>query len=364
MHAGGAEGAGRSEHTCVRGAERAGRSVVRTAPCYRARTVLALLFDGTSHPRLVTDRDEPERRPGEALVGVRLAGICDTDLQLLRGYMGFRGVPGHEFVGEVLASDEPSRWRGRRVVADINAGCGACADCALAHGHHCTHRTVLGIAGRDGAMAERLVVPERCLVEVPDSVSDEHAVFAEPLAAALHVLDELAGSPAGGEPVVVLGDGKLGLLCALALRGAGARVLLVGHHPEKLAHAANAGAETVLESDLGARELEGAAPVVVEATGSRGGLSLALRLARPRGTVVLKTTVAGPLDIDLAPVVINELRLVGSRCGDLRRAIDALGRGEVDPAPLVAARYPLARAPEALARAGERGVLKVLLEVG
>ncbi|HEU4405344.1 MAG TPA: alcohol dehydrogenase catalytic domain-containing protein [Polyangiaceae bacterium] len=325
--------------------------------------MLALLFDGTASPRLVTDRDEPERRPGEALVGVRLAGICDTDLQLLRGYMGFRGVPGHEFVGEVLACDEPARWRGRRVVADINAGCGACADCAHARGHHCARRSVLGIAGRDGAFAERLVVPERCLVEVPDAVSDERAVFAEPLAAALHVLDEFGGRAAGGEPVVVLGDGKLGLLCALALRGAGAQVLLVGHHPAKLDHAARAGVEVALESELEARGPGGWAAVVVEATGSRGGLALALRLARPRGTVVLKTTVAGALDVDLAPVVINELRLVGSRCGDLQRAVDALARGEVDPAPLIAARYPLARAPEALARAGERGVLKVLVEV-
>jgi glucose/arabinose dehydrogenase/threonine dehydrogenase-like Zn-dependent dehydrogenase len=345
-----------------RGAPRSGASG-RAAARATLPAVRALLLDGTDSPRLVTDRSEPERRPGEALVGVRVAGVCDTDLQLLRGYMGFRGVPGHEFVGEVLACDDPARWRGRRVVADINAGCGACDDCARARGHHCARRTVLGIAGRDGALAERLVVPERCLVEVPDAVSDDRAVFAEPLAAALHVLDELDGAGAAGEPVVVLGDGKLGLLCALALRGAGAKVLLVGHHPAKLAHAAGAGAEVALESELGARGLDGAAALVVEATGSAQGLALALRLTRPRGTVVLKTTVAGALHVDLSPVVIHEMRLVGSRCGDMGRAVGALARGEVDPTPLIAARYPLARAPEALARAGERGVLKVLVDV-
>ncbi len=330
----------------------------------RCPAMLALLFDGAAAPRLVADRAEPARGLGEALVGVRLAGVCDTDLQLLRGYMGFRGVPGHEFVGEVLACDD-ARWRGRRVVADINAGCGACDDCARGRGHHCAGRTVLGIAGRDGALAERLAVPERCLVEVPDTLSDEHAVFAEPLAAALHVLDELdgLGGAAGRGPAVVLGDGKLGLLCALALRAAGVPVLLVGRHEAKLAHAARAGAEVVLEPALASRRLDASAALVVEATGSAGGLALALQLARPRATVVLKTTVAGPLQIDLAPVVINELRLVGSRCGDLARAVDVLARGEVDPTPLVAARYPLARAPEALARAGERGVLKVLVDV-
>jgi threonine dehydrogenase-like Zn-dependent dehydrogenase len=329
--------------------------------------MLALLLDGTPSPRLVNDRAEPERRPGEALVGVRVAGVCDTDLQLLRGYMGFQGVPGHEFVGEVLACDD-ARWRGRRVVADINAGCGECADCAQAsgqRGHHCARRSVLGIVGRDGALAERLVVPERCLVEVPAGVSDDRAVFAEPLAAALHVLDELAAAEAEGGrgPVVVLGDGKLGLLCALALRGAGAEVLLVGRHEAKLAHAAAAGADVVLEAGLAARLGDGTAALVVEATGSAQGLGVALRLARPRATVVLKTTVAGALEVDLAPVVINELRVVGSRCGDMARAVGALERGEVDPTPLVAARYPLARAPEAMARAGERGVLKVLVDV-
>ncbi len=316
--------------------------------------MLALLLD--DEPRLVTDHPAPRREPGEALIGMRVAGVCDTDLELARGYMGYRGVLGHEFVGTVLEADN-ERWRGRRVVADINAGCGECEDCRERDGHHCARRSVLGILARDGALAEQLAMPERCLVEVPDGVSDEQAVFAEPLAAALHVLDELAP---GTGPVVVLGDGKLGTLIALGLRGADVEVVVVGHHREKLELSARAGARTFLESELG-EELAGV-PMVVEATGSAGGLSRALSLARPRGTVVVKTTVAGPIEVDLSPVVINELRLVGSRCGDMRRAIELLAQGRVDPAPLVAARYPLSEADRALARAAERGTLKVLVE--
>ncbi len=317
--------------------------------------MLALVLD--PDPRLVTDRPPPVRAPGEALVRVRVAGVCDTDLQLARGYMGFSGVPGHEFVGEVVAADEP-RWLGRRVVADINAGCGACDDCRTGQGHHCATRTVLGIRGRAGAFAELVAVPERCLVAVPDAVSDELAVFAEPLAAALHVLDEV--DPGRPGRAVVLGDGKLGLLIARALAGAGVATTLIGRHAHKLALARAGGVTTALADALPAGV--GGAPLVVEVTGSAEGLATALALVAPRGTVVVKTTVAGPITVDLAPVVIHELRLVGSRCGDLARAIGALARGEVDPRPLIEARYPLARAVEALAHAGRRGALKVLVE--
>lgn len=327
--------------------------------------MLALL--NGSPLRLVVDHPRPLRAAGEARVRVRVAGICDTDLQLARGYMGYRGVLGHELVGEVVETDpqDEAAWRGKRVVADINAGCGACADCRDRQGHHCATRSVLGIVGRDGALAEELVIPARCLVAVPDALDDARAVFAEPLAAALHVLDEVQElarvEPSAARKAVVLGDGKLGLLIAHALRSAALEVLLIGHHEAKLALARAVGARTKLERDVD--PIGDASSLVVEATGSAAGLALALSLTRPRGTLVLKTTVAGPTSVDLSPIVVNELRVIGSRCGDLRRAIDALARGAVDPSALVAARYPLAQAEAAMEHAARKGALKVLVEV-
>jgi alcohol dehydrogenase len=299
----------------------------------------------------------PARNAGEVHVRVRESGVCDTDLQLARGYMSFRGVPGHEFVGEVIAADDAT-WLGKRVVADINAGCGACDDCRSARGHHCPKRTVLGILGRSGSFAEIVSVPERCLVEVPASVSDDHAVFAEPLAAALHVLDEVTETK---PRAIVLGDGKLGQLIARALAGGGVATTLVGRHRRKLDLAASAGIETFLDGELPASHR--GAPVVVEATGSESGLATALELVAPRGTVVLKTTVAGKPSVDLAPIVIHEIRVVGSRCGDMARAVEVLASGKVDPLPLVEARYPLERAVEALEHAGRRGAMKILIDV-
>lgn len=318
----------------------------------------ALVLDSQASParvRLRRDHPEPEPGPGEALVHLRLAGVCATDLELVRGYAGFSGVLGHEFVGRVDADDD--ELGGRRVVADINLGCGRCEDCRLGDGHHCATRQVLGIRGHDGAFAERLVVPRDRLRTVPEALDDELAVFAEPLAAGLHVLDEI---DARDEQVTVLGDGKLGLLTALALRGAGLAVRVVGHHEAKLALAAAAGAETALEPELGPGDRRSAA-LVVEATGSAGGLSRALELARPRATVVLKSTVARPLAVDFSPVVVHELRLIGSRCGDMSQALELLAAGRVDPRPLIAARYELDAGERALARAAEPGVLKVLI---
>lgn len=313
--------------------------------------MLALVL-GTS-ARLHRDHPEPLRPRGEALVRMRVAGICDTDLELVKGYMGYRGVLGHEFVGEVLECDDPA-WLGRRVVADINAGCGACEACIIGKGHHCRARTVLGILGRDGALAERLAVPVGCLVAVPDTVDDERAVFAEPLAAALHVEHDLLPGP-----VIVLGDGKLGLLVALSLRALGRDVTVVGHHEAKLGIARAAGASTLLEAAVEA-SLTGV-PNVVEATGTASGLTRALSLVRPRGRVVLKSTVATPTGVDLTPVVVNELGIIGSRCGSIEGAVEVLSRGAVDPSPLVAARYPLAEAETALEHAARKGTIKVLV---
>ena len=319
--------------------------------------MLALVLGESIH--VATDHPAPVRQPGEALVRVRVSGVCDTDLQLARGYMGFAGVPGHEFVGEVVAADDAT-WCGKRVVADINAGCGACHDCTTGRGHHCARRTVLGIVGRSGAFAELIVVPERCLVAVPATLEDDRAVFAEPLAAALHVLDELDGSPLP-KRAVVLGDGKLGQLIVRALASQGVETTLVGRHAHKLALASGPGIATFLEAELPAAHH--GADLVVEATGSEGGLARALTIVAPRGVVVLKTTVASKLTVDLAPLVIHEVRLVGSRCGDMSRAVEVLASGSVDPLPLVEGRYPLARAGEALAHAGRRGALKILIDV-
>jgi threonine dehydrogenase-like Zn-dependent dehydrogenase len=262
-------------------------------------------------------------------------------------------VLGHEFIGTVVEADD-AVWVGKRVVADINAGCGTCQDCRERDGHHCASRTVLGIFGRGGAIADRLAVPERCLVEVPDGLSDDRAVFAEPLAAALHVLDVLGD---GERRAIVLGDGKLGLLIALALVQDGVDTTLVGHHEDKLSLAV--GATTCLENELAEAV---SAPVVVEATGTETGLARAIGLCAPRGTLVLKSTIAGGHAVDLSPVVINELSVVGSRCGDMGAAVTCLAAGRVDPTPLIAARYPLDQADAALAHAARRGTLKVLVD--
>ncbi len=312
-----------------------------------------VLADG--HPSLRDDHPEPRRAPGEARVAVRLAGICDTDLQLARGYLAFRGVPGHEFVGIVEEADDDT-WIGARVVGEINAGCGTCERCRRGDPRHCAARTVLGIDGRDGAFAERLVLPEANLHRVPASISDEAAVFAEPLAAACRVV---AQRPvAAGERAVVLGDGKLGLLIAAVLGHAGAEVRLAGHHPAKLALARAWGVEGVLEDDLPA---DRGADLVVDATGSARGLEAALRLVRPEGTVVLKTTIAGEHRGSLAPVVIDEITVVGSRCGPFPPALALLADGVPDVAPLVEAIHPLADGVAAMDAAARPGARKVLL---
>jgi alcohol dehydrogenase len=300
--------------------------------------------------RLRDDLPEPRVRPGETMLNVRAVGICDTDLQLARGYMGFQGVLGHEFVGD---TDD-----GRRVTAEINAACWKCPTCHAGRPRHCPYRTVLGILGHDGAMAERVSVPTVNLHEIPDAISDREAVFIEPLAAALRIAEQVALGP--DVRMAIVGDGKLGLLCAWAARLSGAFVSLVGKHPKKLALAGVGIATHSLEAtrDLG-RDFD----VVMDCTGSPSGLPTALGLIRPCGTLVLKTTVAENYAIDMSPIVIDEIRLIGSRCGPFAPAIEALARRTIDVRPLIGAEFPLEEAHAAFVAAATPGERKVLMHV-
>jgi len=329
--------------------------------------VRALVYDGEAL-RLREDYPQPAPPPGEALVRVRLAGICNTDLEIVRGYVGFRGVLGHEFVGTVVECADPAgdgargaaecrSLIGRRVVGEINAYCGECPTCRAGRPTHCPNRTTLGIWGRDGAFAEYLTLPIRNLHPVPDDVPDEAAVFTEPLAAALEILEQVHIRPT--DRVIVLGDGKLGLLVAQVIALLGCDLVVVGRHPEKLAIPARRGIRTALAS-----EIDGlVADVVVECTGRPEGFAAAKRLLRPRGTLVLKSTYHGQVEADLTSLVVDEVALVGSRCGPFPPALRLLQRGLVDVQPLISAVYPLAEGEEAFARAAEPGTLKVLLRV-
>ena len=316
----------------------------------------ALRFDGES---LSVAEVPVPARAGEALVRVTLAGVCNTDLEIARGYAGFRGTPGHEFVGRVESAPGAPALVGRRVVGEINAGCGECALCLAGDPRHCPERTVLGIHGRDGAFAEFLQLPAANLLPVPDEVPDERAVFTEPLAAACGIIERVKVEP--GARVAVVGDGKLGLLCAQALKVlTGAAVTLVGRHESKMGHARRAGVET-LKSDEIPSSYSRAFDVTVEASGSPSGFETALKLLRPRGTLVLKSTFHGKTEIDAAPVVVDEISIVGSRCGRFAPALELLARGAVEVESLIHEEHPLAEGPRAFRRAAGPGVLKVLL---
>lgn len=305
----------------------------------------------------VTIRDDsplPKLADGDVLVRVLRAGICETDLQLIRGYMDFRGVLGHEFVG--VAESGP--FAGRRVVGEINCSCWKCETCLAGRRTHCPHRSVIGILTHDGAFADFVAVPQRNLHIVPDSVPTDVAAFTEPLAAAFQIPAQL---PIHREDrVIVLGDGRLGNLCAQVLARLCDRVLVIGKHAEKLAILGKLGLETCLLDD---RPGERWAGIVVDCTGSESGLPTALQLVRPRGTVVLKTTVAGTQTMTWAPIVIDEVTIVGSRCGPFDRALTALEQGEVQVQPLISDRFKLPDGLAALKRAQSKDVLKVLLDV-
>jgi threonine dehydrogenase-like Zn-dependent dehydrogenase len=312
----------------------------------------ALHFDGTA--ARVAEVPPPEPSEDSAVVRVSLAGVCNTDLEIVQGYMGFRGILGHEFVGVI--EEGPREWIGQRVVSEINFACQRCSMCQQNLQRHCPERRVMGILEADGAFAERVRVPVANLHTVPANVPDDAAVFAEPLAAAFEILNQVEVEPGGG--CLVLGDGKLGLLVAQALDAAGARVLAVGNHPEKLAILERRGIETVAAEDWRPAPM----PLVVEATGSAEGFERALAATRPRGTLVLKSTVAERRAIDLAKVVINEIEVIGSRCGPFPPALSALEADAVEVRELISERVPLREADEALRRAAAPHTIKILIE--
>ena len=303
----------------------------------------------------VRKQARPRRTEGFALIRLIYGGICNTDLELQRGYYGFRGRPGHEFVGEVIEADT-RHLIGQRVVGEINLACGHCEWCARGLGRHCPTRTVLGIVKHPGAFREFLTLPIHNLHRVPDSIPSEHAVFIEPVAAACEILDQVK-IPKGAQ-VALLGDGKLGLLIAQVLQAHGACVHLFGRHREKMRLVEKSGVTTEL---LPKKLPQRAYRWVVDATGSAEGLRAAAMMCEPRGTVIMKSTVHGLVTIDTAPVIVNEITLVGSRCGRFEPAIRLLASGKVNVANLISDEFSLDNAPEAFARAATKGVLKVLL---
>ncbi|MEY3460247.1 MAG: 2-deoxy-scyllo-inosamine dehydrogenase [Planctomycetota bacterium] len=311
----------------------------------------AVVFDGQLH--FTADAALRQARAGEVAVDVLEAGICETDLQLCQGYMGFQGILGHEFVGVARSG----RYAGQRVVGEINCACHACSLCRSGLPTHCPSRSVVGILNHDGAFAETVLIPEANLHPVPPQISNSAAVFVEPVAAACRIPQQI---PVAGRRAVVLGDGRLGNLCAQVLKHHNCDVQVVGKHPAKLELLQQLGIPTILLADLQPERVQ---EIVVDCTGSPTGLTTALQLVRPCGTVVLKTTVAASQSLHMAPFVIDEVTLLGSRCGPFDIALQLLQSGAVRVDPLISARYPLEDAATAFECAVRKDVLKVLLEV-
>jgi threonine dehydrogenase-like Zn-dependent dehydrogenase len=308
------------------------------------------------HLRLDTDLPIPQIKGQEALIRVIQAGICSTDLQLIKGYMGFQGVLGHEFVGVVDEAPDPFLV-GKRVVGEINAACRTCETCVDGRPTHCPHRTTLGIQGRDGAFADYLTLPVANLFVVPDVITDNQAVFIEPLAAACEIPQLVSIRPT--DRVVVIGDGKLGLLCAQTLSLSGCAVTLLGRHSSAYTWLNNRGI-TVTSNSV---DIPRGVDIIVEATGNPEGLSTALELIRPRGTIVLKSTYHGNIALNMADLVIQEISLIGSRCGPFAPAIRLLESGHIQVEPLIQAHYSLTKGMMAMEKAAQRGVLKVMLHM-
>lgn len=313
----------------------------------------ALVFDDVLR---VVEKPIPSPAPGEALVKVLAAGVCNTDIELIRGYMGFAGTLGHEFVGTVIEANN-AHLAGKRVVGEINCVCHTCQFCQLEMPHHCMGRTVLGIQGRDGAFAEYLTLPEENLHLAPNSVRDDVAVFTEPVAAAFRIPEQIVLSPQ--DRVIVLGDGKLGQLIAQVLWLQTKNLVCVGKHAWKLKLLSRLGITTAMKD----APIERGADVVVEATGSYEGFARALELVRPEGTIVLKTTTSHPTAFDLSLPVINEVRIVGSRCGPFRPAVEALSLGNVEVRPLITEVFALEDGVQALERAQAPDVIKVVMHM-
>jgi len=310
--------------------------------------------------QVIRDYPRPEPLPDEIRIRVSMAGICRTDLEITKGYMGFEGILGHEFVGKIeeAAGTLPA---GARVVGEINAGCGLCGYCRQNLQRHCPNRSVLGIFKRNGCMAEWLTLPVENLFPLPDALPDRHAVFVEPLAAALEIFEQILIQPA--QKVCILGDGKLGLLAALTFshRHEG-ETLLIGHHSDKLAVVEDRMA-VLLEKNMPSAYAK-SWDVVVEATGTSSGLRRAMSLIRPRGTIVLKSTMAQSESLDLTPLVIDEINLIGSRCGRFAPAINLLSRGVLPIDRLIETIFPIDKALEAWDCANRPGAKKVLLQIG
>ncbi len=302
------------------------------------------------------DLPSPEPHEDEALIRIIVAGICSTDLELIRGYYPFTGILGHEFVGEVEESPSDPSWIGKRVVEEINVTCGMCSACQRGYSTHCKQRTVLGIQDLNGAFAEHLTLPLRNLHQVPDSVVSDAAVFTEPLAAALEILEQVHVQPS--DKVLVIGAGRLGQLIAQVLNLTGCELQIVYRYPNQRDILVLNQVVAIEETELGAREFD----IVVEATGSPGGFNLARQVVRPRGTIVLKSTYAGMIPCDISSIVVDEITLVGSRCGPFNPALNLLAKCQINPIPLIDARYPLQKGLDAFQRVMEPGVIKVILE--
>lgn len=320
----------------------------------------AVTFNDKDGLKLTTDYDKPIPEKGEALIRVTLAGICNTDFEITKGYMGYNGILGHEFIGVVEeVNSEDKSLVGKRVTAEISYGCNdpECEWCAVKNYRHCPNRHTLGIWKKDGCMAEYVTMPTNVIFEIPENVEDEQAVFVEPLAAACEITEQLHIQPI--QKVVVLGDGKLGLTTALTLNSQGLDVTLVGKHQNKLDIAKNQGVKTQLLADT---VVDNSFDVVVEATGSVSGFETSLGLVKPRGVLVLKSTIATGKELNLAPIVINEITVLGSRCGQFPPALNLLKNKRIDFKPMISKIYSIDDAVEAFEANKAKDTVKILLK--